>query len=159
MINTYIEKLGQFLARKHIASLEERAEKAEEKANQRVAKTLLAMDPMEMLLDKYKGVFWKEWERVEDPLDDVGKFGMQQWGYGLRHDPYFLRLVQWICDKQGNQAIKRDRSPDQIFFSRAILAATLLFQEEVDRLGNAYEDMMRKNRESGFDQHLTVSDE
>ena len=133
----------------------EKLAKAEEIINQRVAMALMQMDPFEPFMKKYHGIFSKEYERVEDKLDEPSQIHLFTWAYGIKDSPEFKYLTDWILNTQGNNTVRRAKTEFEWFYGRAAIATIMLFIDEVSRLASKYQDILaRKDQE--FNSNVTV---
>lgn len=123
--------------------------------NQRVAEALLRIDPMEMIMRQYHGIFSESFERPEERLNEQGKLGMMMWGYQQKSDPYFKHMTQWILDTQGNNTVRKAKNDHEWFFGRASIVNVEAFIKEVGRLSNLYEELLDKNKLE-FNSDVTV---
>ena len=133
----------------------ERELELDNEVNQRVAHVLASMDPFEPLLKEFHGIFSEEHERVEDPLDEKGKLLLRIWGWQNADSPAFKHVTAWIINSQANETLKRAAvTPERILYGRAQISGMILFVREVERLSEAYKDMLKKPGE--FDESTTV---
>lgn len=122
---------------------------------QRVAETLAKMDPFEHLFKEFHGIFSEEFERPEEKLDTRSRLSLTMWAYQQATDPSFKFLTNWVMNTQGNETLKRAAvTPERILYGRAQISSTLLFVNEIKRLGALYEDMLKKDQP--FDEVATV---
>lgn len=139
------------------ASVDKMRIEIENLVNQRVAQTLLQMDPFEPLLRKYKGSFSEVYERPEDKLDATGRMKLMMLGYHLNTDPSFKYFIQWMLDTEGNNYIRKGNpTPESMLYSRAMLAAPTLMKREIRRLAALYEDEVERNKPEEFNEDVTV---
>jgi hypothetical protein len=125
--------------------------------NQRVAFTLSKMDPFELVMREYHGVFGEDFEHPEDRLDERSVYALRSFGYTIANDPSFIFLCEWIMNSQANETLlKAAPTPERILYGRAQLSAMLAFRKEVRRLSAGYEDMMAQNRGEEFDSTLST---
>lgn len=159
MLKNLRTKIAKAIAPEYVAvvlDLEKRVSGIEDNVNQRIAKTLIDLDPMELVMKKYHGVFGGDFERPEERLNEAGKLGMYMWAYGQRNDPYFKHMTQWFLDTQGNNTVRKAKNDHEWFFGRACIINILSFVKEVGRLSNLYEELMEKRGEDKFDGESTV---
>lgn len=129
----------------------------ENTVNQRVASTLMRIDPFKPVLDKYGGAFGEDFQRPEENLNEQGQMLMFMWGYAQIKDPSFLHFIQWILNTEGNAMVKKGNpTPETILYSRAMIAAPLLMRREVKRLAGRYAEIMAERGGGDFDPVLTV---
>ena len=144
-------KIALFIAPKLLSDFES-------KVNQKVARIISQQDPFELLSRELIGIFSKEYESPEDSLDDRGKLAMKMWGYHQKTDPAFKRMVQYIRDVTGNEMMKRGPMREKdLWYGRGIIGFCALFNKEVDRLANLYEELMVRKDEA-FDTTKSVED-
>jgi len=129
---------------------------AENRANQRLAKTLLDMDPFEPALKRFHGVFGEEFEHPEEKLDERGQMLLKTLGYQLKSDISFKYLTEWILNTQGNNTLRKARTDYELFYGRACIVNIELFVKEIGRLAGLYEEDMAKRGNTDFDQNLTI---
>lgn len=130
----------------------------EQEINQRIAALMLKMDPFELVMREYRGVFGQDFEHPEDNLDARGVLNLRSFGYTIATDPSFNFLCDWIMNSQGNETLlKAAVTPERILYGRAQISAMLAFRKEVRRLSAAYEDM--RDKQNGRDYDPTLSTE
>jgi hypothetical protein len=150
-----MQRLVDYFTRHEREKLAERERTISDEVNRRVAQTLAQMDPFEPLLKEFHGIFSEEHERVEDPLDEKGQLQMKIWGWQNSSSPEFKRMTEWVMNTQGNESLKRAAvTPERILYGRAQISGMILFVREVERLSEAYKDMLKKPGE--FDESATV---
>jgi len=150
-------KLAYFLARDYLVEFEGIALFAEHKANQRIAKIFSKIDPLEMILRDYNGIFSEEFEHPEEKLDVRGQLGMKMWAYQQKTDPHFNFMVDWIMNSAGNETMKRAPITEaRTQYGRAQIANMMLLKREVGRLSSLYEEELEKNKLQEFDENTTV---
>lgn len=149
--------IAKLIAPEVFNELAEKKENLDERVNQRVADVLLKMDPFEPLMRKYNVVFSEEWQHPEDKLDHMGKLSLVMWAHGLKKDPNFKHLVDWIRNTQGNNTIRVAKNDHEWLYGRAAIATITLLVDEIGRLSSRYEDMIEQ-RDSNFDAHLPVGE-
>ena len=131
--------------KKERARLATREANITSEVNQRVAQTLAQMDPFEPLLKEFHGIFSEEHERVEDPLDERGQLQMKVWGWQNAESPAFKRMTEWVMNTGANETLKRAAvTPERILYGRAQISGMILFVREVERLSEAYKDMLKQ---------------
>ena len=150
-----VDTLKKFLFRKEWEAVQKERYTFSALVDQRVAMVLAQMDPFEPLLREFHGIFSEEHERVEDPLDEKGQLQMRVWGWQNAASPEFKRMTEWVMNTQGNESLKRAAvTPERILYGRAQISGMILFVREVERLSEAYKDMLKKPGE--FDESTTV---
>lgn len=142
------------LVPEEFAELEKRKKEIDYEVGDRVANTLLRMDPFEPLLKKYNIIFSEEYTHPEDKLDVPSQINLFMWANGLEGNANFKFLTDWIRNTQGNATVRKAGVDNQWFFGRAMIASITLFVEEIGRLSSRYRDMMAKPGE--FDSTLTI---
>lgn len=157
------KKIAKWLCHDYIHSLEQQEksfeQRVQDEVNQRVANIILKIDPMEILMKEYSGIFSQEYERVEEPLGAQGQMQMMMWGYSQAKDPCFNRLHDWVINSQGNETMKRAAATEKrLMYGRAQIASMILYRKEVRRLSSLYEELLAKKNEDGkgVDSGLTV---
>lgn len=116
----------------------------------RVAAAVAKIDPFELMMEQYHGIFSKEYMHVEDPLDAHGQISIMAWAHNAQHSPGFKHLVDWIMNTQGNETLKKGAvTPERILYGRAQISGMLLFKQEVQRLATAYDEKTQEVK--GFD--------
>lgn len=139
--------------------IEEERKSIEQKISQRVAEMLAKMDPFEPLMKEYNVIFSKEYEQVEDGLNEQGKIGMYMWAWQQRNDIHFHHMIDWIMNKSGNSLLKKANPTElQTFYKRAEIANMILYRKEVGRLASNYEDMLNKSKPEEFDEGVGVEE-
>lgn len=157
MVDTFRNKLARFIAPKVFAELAEQKLLIDTTVNQRVANILEKMDPFEPLLKEFHGIFNKEYEKPEDKLNEQSKVMLKMWGYQQRDDPSFKYITEFVINTQANETLKRAPvTPERIMYGRAQISGMILFIREVERLGLLWDDELTKNKESRFDESLSV---
>lgn len=139
-----------------LATLErEKEERIQRETDQRVATAVAKIDPFELMMEQYHGIFSKEYAHVEDPLDAHGQLSILSWAHQAHHSAGFKHLTQWIMNTQGNETLKKAVvTPDRILYGRAQISCMLLFVKEVQRLATAYDEMTKEVK--GFDSALAA---
>lgn len=158
MLKNLRTKIAKAIAPEYVAvvlDLEKRVSGIEDNVNQRIAKTLIDLDPMELVMKKYHGVFGGDFEHPEEKLDQASKLGMYMFGYQMRNDKYFKFLTQWAKDTQGNNTIRKAKNDHEWFFGRACLVMIEVFVSEINRLANNYDEIMNKDKQD-FNDEKTV---
>lgn len=176
MLKNIRETIGRFFASDYIRSLEEHIRKAKNNeifvnnkydeipnlVNARVAEIISQLDPVDLLLKEYNGVFSSDFTYPEERLNDQGKFGMYLWGWQQHTDPYFEHMVNFIMDSAGNQTMKgkilsEEDLKKKMLYGRAQIANMILLKKEVGRLASNYEDVLEKKRGGeDFDSSKTI---
>lgn len=136
-----------------------------EEVNRRVAEFTAHLDPVDLLMRDYNGLFSNDFSHPEDRLNEPAKIGMYMWAWTQKKDPYFNHMVEFIMDSAGNATMK-DKIPftdEKLFrlkmlYGRAQIANMILFKEEIGRLSSNYEEMLNKNKGESFDAHKGVED-
>ena len=124
------------------------------RVNQRVAKVLSEMDPLEPFMKKFHVVFSEDFSRPEEKLDTRGQLMMEMWGYQQRDDPSFKFMCDWIINTQGNNTLRKGRNDSEWFFGRASIINIELLKKEVGRLASAYEKRLAEK--DSFDASSSV---
>src|SRR5438034_652296 len=78
MFNKIRQYIAIGIAPEYFRELENRAQTAQLRADQRLAKALTDIDPFELVLKRYNGVFTKEYQRPEESLDAKGQLQMKR---------------------------------------------------------------------------------
>lgn len=138
-----LEKIARFLLPELFNTLEERARYTEDKVNQRVALLVSQIDPMEIVLRKYKASFLKEYRRAEEDLDEPSKIQMEMWGYRNHNDPCFKLMTEWIANKQGVFSFQHAKKPEDLLFGQASVITIEVLLKEVKRLSSLYEERIQ----------------
>lgn len=138
-----------------MAAQEERERNTTAMINQRVAEIVSKMDPLEPMLKRYNIIFSKEYTHPEEPLDGPSQFRLFMWAYGMKEDPSFKYITDWVRNTQGNATVRKAVGEEQWFFGRAMIASIGLIIDEVSRLASRYEDIVAK-RDRSFDAYLPV---
>ena len=142
MVETFTIKLVRLIAPKYIDSLEQQIIDAQNSANQRVAKMIGDIDPLEPLFTKFSSIFSEVFESPEEGLDEKGYYGFLMWAYTQDGDPYFKHYMKWIMNSEGNNLIRKGHpTPENILYSRALLANCELMRKDVKRLANIYREV------------------
>lgn len=150
------ERIARYLAPEVFAQVDMREHSVTMEVNQRVAEFIAKMDPFEPLMRSFNIVFTDDYEKPEQGLNTQSQILLKSWAYGVRDDPSFKHLMQWIINQQGNNAIRKGNpTPETILFSRAMLAAPVFVMAEVRRLAQLYEELILR-REEDFDPHSGV---
>lgn len=169
MVETLISKLRAFLFKGEYAAvarqqraLDVREKNIQNEVNQRVAVVLSRMDPYEMVMREFDGVFGESFERPEERLDQRSVHNLQQMGYTIADDPSFLYLCSWIMNSQANETFLRSSVPDEktammkLMYGRAQVGGILAFRKEIRRLSEAYKDRLNGNQPEEFDSALST---
>lgn len=128
----------------------------QESVNQRVAEALTRIDPWELIFKEYGGAFGDQYERPEEKLNANSALQLEMWGWYQTKDPSFEYLIQWMLDTQGNTMVKKGNpTPENILFSRAMIAAPMLLKREARRLASLYQERL-DNKNEEFDSEVTV---
>lgn len=127
----------------------------EEQINQRVAETLMKMDPFEPFLKKFHGIFSEQFVQPEDGLSQPGKIQLFAWAYGNARDPSFKHLTNWLENVQANNTLRKAKNDYEWFFGRCAIVMMELYTDQVSRLARQYEELVLKKSES-FNSDLTV---
>ncbi len=152
-----VDTLKKLLFRSELERLARRERDLNTEVNQRVAAAVSKIDPIELLMKDFHGIFSKTHERVEDPLDDPGQLMMQIWGWQNATSPAFERMTEWIMNTQGNETLKKAAvTPERILYGRAQISGVLLFVREVKRLSEAYKERLAQGKGEGFDESIPV---
>lgn len=147
-----------WIAPKYIIGLRVRARlaetKAEEKMQSRLAQAMLGIDPFEVLMKEFHGVFSEEYQRPEEGLNDQGRIQMLMFGYRTFEDPSFNHLINWMMNTQGNATLRaphlnRDTALDVMLYGRAQISTGILLKKEVSRLASLYQEMIDKQKGEG----------
>lgn len=150
-----VEHIIRKLFPKPFEAVAEKEKQLDAAIGQRVAQTLAKMDPFEPLFKEFHGIFSEEFERPEEKLDTRSTLSLTMWAYQQSTDPSFKFLTNWVMNTQGNETLKRAAvTPERILYGRAQISSTLLFINEIKRLGALYEDMLKKDQP--FDGVVTV---
>lgn len=150
----------EVLARETAATAREKA--LDDEVGRRAAAIVMKMDPFELVMREFSGVFGEDFEHPEDNLDARGVLNLQTFGYTLANDPSFIFLSSWIMNSQGNETFLRAPVPDEkaammkLMYGRAQISSMLTFRKEVRRLSAAYEDVLAKQRGESFDPSLST---
>lgn len=140
-----------------LADEAKKTKEAELSANRRYAEYVAKMDPFEMILKKYNGIFSEEFEHPEERLDAPGRFRMMMWGYQQKTDPAFKHMIEWIMNSAGNETMKRAPiSNERTQYGRAQIANMVLLRDEVGRLASLYEEELEKHKPQDFDTGVAV---
>lgn len=157
MLDGLRKKIAEALAPEHFNAVAKKQQDMDMLVNQRVAENLLKMDPFEPLLKKYHVIFSEEYDKPEDKLNEPGQLGLFMWAYGMKGEPHFKHLIDWIRNTQGNATLRRAQNDHEWLYGRAAVATMTLFTAEVSRLAGRYEDILAKRKEQGgFDEHLAA---
>jgi hypothetical protein len=152
-MNGLREKIARWL---HPAVFDELQAK-EQEVNRRVAEYISKLDPIEILMQEFSGIFSKEFERVEDQLNDAGRTTMAMWGWQQMKDPSFNRMVDWIIDTQANETLKKAPvTPARIEYGRAQISGMILMRREVRRLASLYQELLDRGKGDEFSSEITV---
>lgn len=159
MLTQFRNRLARAIAPKYFKMLEEaadqankRAHEAEFSANQRYAKMVADMDPLEPLFAKLSIVYSQEFTRPEEKLNEAGQIGFMMWAWQQRDDTYFNFLLDWITNSHGNETVKRAPiTPERVMYGRAQISSMVLLKKEVGRLASLYEEKLEKMRGDDFD--------
>lgn len=121
----------------------------EQMINLRVAEAILKIDPWELIMKEYHGVFSEEYKRPEESLDAPGQLQMYMMGYRLVSDPAFKQLIDWIMNTQGNATMRapnltRDTALNIMLYGRSQISVGILLNKEIGRLASLYQEMMEK---------------
>lgn len=149
-------RIARWLAPEEFAALEKQKAELEQAVNGRVADILFKMDPFEPLMKKYNVIFSEEWDKPEDKLNDQSRLTLFMWAYGVKKDPSFIHLTDWIRNTQGNATLRKAAQNDEWFYGRAAIATITLFVSEVGRLASHYEKILAERNGAGFDQGLVT---
>ena len=153
--------MAEFVFRKELDELIRMQREQENIINQRVAEIVAKMDPWELIMKEYHGVFSEEYQHPEYQLNEQGKFLMEAFGYQVNNDPSLKYLIEWIMNVQGNSTIKapkmtRDSAFDVLLYGRAQIATMLLLKKEVGRLASNYQARVDKQKGEAFINTNTV---
>lgn len=130
---------------------------AQKDADQRFAKMIMQMDPLEPLMRKFNGIFTPEFTHPEDKLNESGQLGMKMWAYRQNTDPHFQWMIEWIMNSAGNETLKRAPiTSERTQYGRAQISNMILFRDEVGRLSNLYLDELEKHKVQEFDGDAVV---
>lgn len=125
--------------------------------DRRYAALAAELNPWDIVLQDFNGVFSVEYDRPEDALDGAQQMTLEQWAWMQAKAPHFNYLIEWIMNTNANQTLKRATNPgNSILYCRALLAAMVLFRKEVRRLASKYEDRLKKDKVEDFSPAITV---
>lgn len=157
MVDTFKKRIRGFFFRGYIQEIEKREKNLESTINQRVAETLSKMDPFEPLLKEFHGAFNREFERVEDNLDERSRINMAMWAYAQYRDPFFIRMIEWVMNGAGNETLKRAAPTEiRLMYGRAQISTMVLLRDEIKRLSGVYEEIIEKNKPKSFQSELAI---
>lgn len=157
MVDTLRERIARWIAPERGRILDKCFAQVDNEVNQRVASVLAKMDPFELVMREYHGVFGEDFEHPEDKLSSQSTLQLRTLGYTLADDPSFNFLCEWIMNSQGNETlIKAPVTVERTLYGRAQISAMLAFRKEVRRLSEAYKDMLAEMRGDSFDSALTA---
>lgn len=123
--------------------------------NLRFATMVTKIDPFELIMREYHGVFSEELTKPEEKLDTRSHMEFIMWAYQQKHDPHFKFLTDWVKNTQGNETLKRAPvTPERILYGRAQISSMVTFTTEVGRLGSLYEQLLEENKQKEFDKTL-----
>lgn len=132
----------------------------EKKINQRVAKIISELDPVDLLMKEYNGIFSKDFDRAEERLDERSRIEMYMWGWRQKHDPCFEHMVNWIMDSAGNETMKGkildENFKSRMLYGRAQISNMILLKKEVGRLSSLYEEILEEKKGKEFDSSVGV---
>lgn len=124
--------------------------------NQKVAETLLKMDPFEPLLEKFHGVFSEYYKNIEDRFDQPSKLRLYIWAYGQHNDPQAKYFSDYIMNTAGNAMVNlTNPTPERIGYFRSQIANEILRNKEIGRLSLHYEEIIKRKDEE-FDSSVGV---
>lgn len=156
MLKNIRTRLARSLASDYLSNIDKQIQV---EVDARAAKFIASIDPFQILMKEFHGVFSDEFEHPEDRLDAKGKLGMMMWGYQQENDLHFKHMTEWIMNTQGNETLKRAPvTTDRILYGRAQISTMLLFIKEIRRLSNQYKELLARQKEGDFDKNLTVEE-
>ena len=132
------------------------------RVNQRVAEVVFQIDPFEMVMKQYHGVFSQDYEHPEQRLDDRSKLQMMMWAYQQKTDPNFKYLTDWISNTQGNAMIRaparsNEERGEVLMWGKAQIATMIFLVREIGRLSSLYEEILEKQKgNDGFNSSVSV---
>lgn len=127
----------------------------------RVAKIVGQMDPFELIMKEFHGVFSDAVERPDEKLDNRSRIMLWMWGYQQKNDPSFKYMSEWVMNTAGNQMAKaparsNEERGEVLLWGKAQIASMLLFVKETGRLSSLYEEMLAKQKGEEFNSDVTV---
>lgn len=150
-------KLAKWLDPSVFDELRAREKLLNEEVNRRVAEYVSRLDPFEPLMKEFSGIFSREFERVEDQLNDQGRTTMLAWAWTQAKDPHFQRITDWIIDTQANETLKRAPvTTERIMYGRAQISGMILLRQEVGRLASLYQKILDGGKGESFSSEITV---
>lgn len=151
----YKEEADEILV-KGMFKLREDTEKIEHTINQRVAEALLKVDPFELVLRDFHGVFSHDFEKMEEPLNDQSKLRLSMWAYQQKTDTEANFFSDWIMNTAGNALFKLTQpSMERLSYYRAQIANEITRKKEIGRLSLYYEEII-KRKDGEFDSGVGV---
>lgn len=157
MFKSLLLKLGRFIVRTEMRELKEALSKSENETNQRVSKILSEMDPFEPLMKEFHGIFSKDFQRMEEGMDERSQLQFFMWAHRQCNDPYFKYATEWVMNTAGNETMKKAPiSAQRTMYGRAQIANMMLFRKEIGRLSSRYEEILENGKPKWFDEHEIV---
>lgn len=155
MIKELRSRIAKWLSPEYAKELEQKEKNIQQDINQRVADALMHMDPFEPFLKKFHGIFSEEFVQPEDNLSAPNRIRLFSWAYGIRDDPSFRHLTNFIQNVQANNTLRKAKTDYEWFYGRSAIITIELFVAQVSRLARLYEEVVLRKAEA-FDSDLTV---
>lgn len=151
----YKEEVDEILI-KGMFQHREAMEKTEQEVGRRVAEALLKVDPFELVLRDFHGVFSQDFEKMEEPLNDQSKLRLSMWAYQQKTDSEANFFSDWIMNTAGNALFKlTNPNMERLSYYRAQIANEITRKKEIGRLSLYYEEIIKK-KDGEFDSSVGI---